>query len=703
MRKLLSAVLVASLAGAAPANASRTLPLWNAQAAQPGFLPAASCTGKFVLSNYVPNANDFVPADGFWSAGNSASSVPTVSNITDTLRDGTSGTVSEAVIGATTSGTTQYSAIFYNDTHDFAQYPMAFSFYAKVISGTGSVYGMLVGGATFVSVSISTDGAWHKITVPWVGGGGVNNMRLEFGIDQRDPTQVRTANPAMTIELAGAYFNGSANASLVAYSDVKTGGDLAVTSSPPLQAQVTKPCPPRVAQRDISTWNVVANPAIQGNPANIYEAGGLASGNISAQFQSGGKYWGFAAECFGVQGNIQYFGSCLLSSTDGIHYTEDTSGNNPQLVPYGAKYAYPNIGASGGGGFTANATGTATYTGSGCATPPVISVSTNSSGVISSADITGTAPLGVGNCYPAWPGSGNIAWSYSGVGSGSGASFVFNNFVGTQSSGGGPVRWTLHPSFYPYGCSDGTNPHNFCVIYSGVDSSNASHLYTAWSDTVNGVYTPLGCTGPGPCGTATPLTFTNLPVAGVYINPATPQVINVGGINGTNYIYVYAGGNFDSGATIAIFATDANPAHTGSGTTLAFAQNAGLTNVTGLDWYAPVVGTTFLDLTVFLDHCNMYELYYVVESTHQQEPPWFVSAFSQIMGGAVSNSALGPWYQQNSPVLLPFTGNPDGNTGDPVALELGGNFELLSTYNTPGGGPSAGGSFALSGPQGSCP
>lgn len=674
--------------------------LANINSTQPGFLPAASCTGNFVLNNYVPNSNDFVPADGFWSVGNNVAPATTVSNVTDILPDGTSGTVSKAIIGATTSGTTQYSAIYYNDTHDFAQYPLAYPLYAKIVSGAGSVYDMIVEGTTFSSVVVPNDNAWHLVTVPWTGGGGNSNVTLEMGINQIDPTQVRTANPTMTVEFSGAYFGSSANASVVTYSDVKAGGALAVTSSPPLQAQVTKHCPPNVAQRDIATWSVVANPAVQGNPANIYEAGGLAAGSISAQFQSGGKYWGFSAQCYGTMGNIQYFGSCLQSSTNGLQFTDDTSGNNPQLVPTGAVYAYPNI-SNGGTGFTGT-TGIATYTGTGCSIPPVINV-TVSGGVITAVSNTGTAPLGVGNCYPSWPGAGNTAWSYSGgVSGGSGASFVFVNKVGTQSSGGGPVRWTLHPSFYPYGCSDGTNPHNFCVVYSGVDVSNAGHLYTAWSDTVNGVYTPLGCAGPGPCATATPLPFTNLPVVGEYINPGTPQVINVGGINGTNYIYAYAGHNFDSGVNYPIFATDANPAHTASGTTLALVQDAGFTIDVGLDWYAPVTGTTLLDVAVFKNHCNsMYELYFVVESTNQQVPPWQVTGSGvQIMGGAVSNSPLGPWYQKNAPVVVPFTGNPNANTGDPIALEIGGNFQLLSTYNVSGG---IGGSFAISGPQGSCP
>jgi hypothetical protein len=103
----------------------------------------------------------------------------------------------------------------------------------------------------------------------------------------------------------------------------------------------------------------------------------------------------------------------------------------------------------------------------------------------------------------------------------------------------------------------------------------------------------------------------------------------------------------------------------------------------------------FLDPGIFLDHCGQFELYFTIENTAVPSPPWPAGSPSgtQIEGEAVSPSPGGPFYQFTQPVI-------SVNSGDPAAIELGGQFIITSAFNAPNG---TGGGFALLGPQGTCP
>ena len=149
-----------------------------------GFL--ANCTGQFVPTNYAPNSNDFVPADGFWSAENSTAALPTVTTVSDTLPDGTTGNVSKAVIGATTSGTTQYSVLYYNDTHLLGPYPLVHQVWAKVVSGPGPVYLTISRASTFFRAAISST-SWTLVTATSTPDAfGANQVSLQIGLNQFD-------------------------------------------------------------------------------------------------------------------------------------------------------------------------------------------------------------------------------------------------------------------------------------------------------------------------------------------------------------------------------------------------------------------------------------------------------------------------------------------------------------------------------------
>jgi hypothetical protein len=661
-----------------------------------GFLP--NCAGQFSVANYISNSNDFVPADGYWSSIGLGVAAPTVTTVSDTLPDNTTGNVSKAAFPAVSSGTSNYSLLYYRQSVFPSYYPSAFGVWAKVVSGTGTLFTSIspTAASIYADAPITNDGNWHLILANWSGealGGGRALTTLEIGIQQSDPNQQASVG-ATTIELTGAYFVELQSANVPSYANVKVGGSIAAAGTNPTVGTIVNHCPAHVALRDFTKWSLYSgNPIMQGNPNEVWAGGGRGNPVIQAQFQSGGYYWAWNGQCFPspAVANLQYTGQCLYKSTDGLNWTEDTL-NAPYLFLTGSNMFNPVINSP-GSGFTASASGTATWTGGGCATPPVIAVTTNSSGAIATATPSPNNGLGTGSC-PVNARPTGTSWSYSGVGSGSGASFNWNQTEGTQAAPG-PARWELHPNFLPYGCNDGTNPHNFCVIYSAEDASNTGHLYMAWSDTVDGVYTPMGCTS-GPCGSTVPATLVNYPLFG-YNSPGTPFVINVGGATGTNYIYVYAGSGGDAGIEYAILTTPANKSNTTSGNTLTFLQDAGFTSTSGVDWYQPTTRTKLIDFGIFLNHCGFYEMYFVVENASSPSPPWAPGspAYLQIMGEAVSNSPTGPWYQLQQPVITT-------NSGDPAAIELNGQFILTSTYNSPIS-PFTGAGFAMLGPQGACP
>jgi glycine rich protein len=664
-----------------------------------GFLKGLQA--QFVVNNFAPSSNDFVPADGFWTASNTSSSNPTVTTVSDTLPDGTTGNVSQAAFPAITSGTTQVSVLTFNDTtHALAGTPMSHNVWAKVVSGTGTLFSSVSSGAIFGDAPITNDGQWHLVQATWTGsilgaGGGAADLGISIGINQNFSPE-RVAVSPITVELAGDYFVQLQSANVPAFADVKTGGPLAVTGTPPLQAQLTEPLPPGVAIRDASQWSSFSgNPIVIGDPSEVWGAGGRGNPVIQAQFQSGGFFWAFSPQCFpNVTSQQVIIAACLFKSTDGLNWTEDTT-NAPYLLLTGGILANPTVN-SGGSGFTAG-TGTATYTGTGCPIPPVIAVTVTGT-VITSATPSPNNGVGTGSCST-WP--TNTDWAFTGVGAGSGASFTWSSLGGTAAAPA-PATFELHPQFLPFGCNDGTTPHNTCIIYSATAANNADHLYVAWTDGApDSVYTPIGCTS-GECPTAVPVTINNLPPSG-YGNPGVPTVMNVGGATGVNYIQVYTGDVPLGGVNYSVYTTPANKAITTSGNTLTFLHDAGITIVSGKDWSQPTTGTQLIDPYIFLNHCGFYELYFALFNSSVPSPPWDAGSpgNTQLIAEGVSNSPTGPWYQFTHPVFLGDTEDPFGNGGDPAAIELGGKFILTSPFNDPASRTGAG--FALTGPVGTCP
>lgn len=242
-----------------------------------------------------------------------------------------------------------------------------------------------------------------------------------------------------------------------------------------------------------------------------------------------------------------------------------------------------------------------------------------------------------------------------------------SNFTGTQGTGT-ISHYQLHPAWLPYGCNIGGTAHDFCVLFGADNNSSvAPQVYLAWSDTIDGVYTLYGCTS-GPCAAPTPVVAS--PYLGSLTGNMLPAVVNVGGINGTNYIYWGPGGNVATYSLVA--STPANPATTGAGTALTF---DGVGIVRGPGWDASAYT---IDNQVIANGCGFYEYFYTAYQTNIGG-----TGIDQVIGYEVSNSPTGPWWKYST-YVIPGTSSLYGGTssiGDSAPMSLNGTLTWLGNFD----------------------
>ena len=241
-----------------------------------------------------------------------------------------------------------------------------------------------------------------------------------------------------------------------------------------------------------------------------------------------GYFWGFAnaTSSLNHQGWMSY---SLWKSRNGISdWTEDTT-NAPYLQAFGSIFANPTKNAVGSGYDTGTVqTGHMTFTSGGCPVPVVVNATTTGAGAIASATyVSGSCTAGNWPTTTGWVTSSPLS-------AGTGATFTWASVAGT----GIASLWQLHPAWLPYGCTISSTFHKFCVLYGASGIFNFA-TFMAWSDTINGVYTPVGCTGPCNCLAPTPVIVSipaTVPPGTTYDEQNLPSVDNVGGSSGTNYI-----------------------------------------------------------------------------------------------------------------------------------------------------------------------
>lgn len=632
----------------------------------------STCSSNFSVTNAILNSSAF----SSWTVAQNTSA--------PTLTPGVAGpdgslTATQVSFPAV-SGSGKFSVI---DQAAFTvaqvnNYPFAFGVWAQVVSGAtnGSVYISQSSGTTFVTTPIPSDGAWHLVTATSPHGkfGTAGQAAPQIGINLADTTNQHATTGPIVVNLWNAWAILSP-LSQYAATPTNISGPLATAGSA-VTATLNIPCPPGVAFRDFREGlpatglaPAINNPIISENPTELYNAGGISNPYVtSTPLYYQGSYWGFANSTSNSDHGF-WMSFALYKSKDGINWTEVTT-NAPYLQTFGSVIAVAAINAGGTGYDTGTvATGTMTWTGSGCAVPLVLNVATSGAGVITSA----TRASGVCTTWPAavttWTPGGGLA-------AGSGAKFTFSDTKGT----GVASFWQLHPAWLPYGCTISGTSHQFCLLYGAETATTNSYAtYLAWSDTIDGVYTPVGCTGPGTCAAPTPMTpITNtfgsgLPTGGFLAAQNLPAVVNVGGPSGINYIFTGIG-NAGSASTY-YFTSPAIP----TGAPFTWTGGSLLPAIAGVDWDG--VGTTsYLDPSVMINKCGFYEMFY----TAFNAAGLLGTAKQQAIGYAVSNSPNGPWWKYDGGPIVPVTSSMYFGTnfiGDSSPIVVNGRFIWLGNYD----------------------
>lgn len=612
----------------------------------------AACASDFSVTNSLLNSNTF----SSWTANTSAGITAVVtSGATDPL----GGTTASSIAFSTVTGAGKLGVIN-ETTSSIGSFPLSFNFWAKVTagSGNGTIYGALSVGTTFANAPIPSDGLWHRITVnvtPDVFT-NVQNPIAQIGINLNDTAQAASTG-AITVSVWQASIITNPIAPYISAANV--AGPLATTSGA-VTATINIPCPPGIAFRKFSPLlPAKSNPILSENTNEVWQAGGVTNAiSGSRPFWANGFYWAFA-DSIPTLDRISWPSFSLFKSRNGLSWTEDTT-NAPYLQIAGSIFANPTI-TTAGAGYSASASGTMTWAGSGCPVPPVLNVGTNPSGAIT------TASYASGSCTT-WPTAGGTTWTPSGIGTPSTpAAFSFAMVRGT----GTISLWQRHAAFLPHGCTISSSFHPFCVVYSGGTTSFGSfNVYMAWSDTINGVYTPVGCTGPGTCASPTQMLASNshLPTS-IGASQGSISTVNVGGASGINYLVTAFSQN--GGTTIPLWTTPGTPV----GANLTWAGIA-LSAVPSTSWDT---GATFTDPMIVRNKCGFYELFY----TAKKAAGFFSTTIQQVIGVAIGPSPMGPFWRAAAPVIpvtssLYFGTNFIGNSS---IMVVGGQEVWTGNYN----------------------
>ena len=624
-----------------------------------GFLP--TCSSKFSVTNILPNSNTFTS----WTTNFSTGLAPT---LTTSVADPTGGTGATSIVFPTVSGASHYSTIqqAISTTIMGNYYPYTFGLWAKVTAGggNGSIWISESQGTTFVHASIPTDGNWHYVTAtPSITPTSafhftaIGSTTIQIGVNLFDVGQ-----PATTGSITVSVFD----ASIVGWPLAKYASYIATTSAA-VTATQTIPCPAGVAFRDFAVagpipshglFPLTSNAIATQNTSEVYQAGGIGPPFPTSVIEVGGYYYGFANST-NVLNHSDWTSFSLYKSLNGIDgWVEDTA-NAPYLQVSGSNFAKPTINAA-GSGYGASATGTLTWTGTGCPVNPVLAVTTTAGGATTTVSRTS------GSCTT-WPTTSS--WTAGGgLSAGSGATFTWTSVRGT----GTILFYELHAAWLPYGCNISGTAYPFCILYSAaLNTTGEAAVYLAYSNTVDGAYTVYG-------GSSTPtaiIAHTGQSGAPGIGNPYLVSVVNYGGVNGVNYIYTAFNNSTPATAGLYTNVWTTPATGTGAGTSITFHNTALPLQVSGVDWD---YGAQYLDNYVVTNGCGVYAYFYTAYVANVAG-----TSVSQVIGYAVSNSLEGPWWKWSS-YIIPASSSLYNSTlflGDSAVMLLNGRFIWLGNFD----------------------
>ena len=150
-----------------------------------------------------------------WVVLNGGASAPTKGTTSGTKPNGLTGTIDTLTIPAVAAS--QWSALYQNAGAAFANVPITFSVYARVASGSATIYlnvediGAGPSGGNFIASTAKTlDTTWQRISVTGTRTTTVGNSIVVIGFDTRCGAGQTNASP-ITVELWGAQLSDSAS------------------------------------------------------------------------------------------------------------------------------------------------------------------------------------------------------------------------------------------------------------------------------------------------------------------------------------------------------------------------------------------------------------------------------------------------------------------------------------------------------------
>ena len=247
-----------------------------------------------------------------------------------------------------------------------------------------------------------------------------------------------------------------------------------------------------------------------------------------------------------------------------------------------------------------------------------------------------------------------------------------NGLAGAALSG----NFLLHPVFAPSGCTVATVAYTYCIFFSANNGSNVSGVYLLYSNTITGPYTLLS-NGTTATAVLPPTSALNTGLNG----PGLPAILSVGG---TYYMYVANVTNTVLYTSVYTFTPSTNFTAGGSGF-LTFGGNMLQVPAAG-NWDSAAYD--HIDSWVTLNKCGFYEYNFTALFNANTGPEQTPSVQYQLLGQAVSNNPLGPWWPGPSEIFrygnAAFGPTSYVGNSNPVLSSLSRDYVFQSSFASVG-------------------
>ena len=192
-----------------------------------GFDPSITAV-NFGITNWALQNNDLSVSATWPTSGFGAPAAPTVTTVSDTLPDGTTGNVTRIAMPAVSSSGTNASEIHQSfGTSVINNKTMTGGIWIKVTSGAGPIwFNLHSASGVFERLSIpTTDNLWHlyTISIPPAAFAVGDTDQFQLGVNQFDTSETG-GSAATTFEATGAFLSDGNDWKVLAYADVKAGG-----------------------------------------------------------------------------------------------------------------------------------------------------------------------------------------------------------------------------------------------------------------------------------------------------------------------------------------------------------------------------------------------------------------------------------------------------------------------------------------------